>query len=203
MRSKTQIHCLSGHDNTVGCLLTKSTNPQIITGSHDTTIKLWDLAAGKCMTTLTHHSKSIRAMVQPRFEQTFCSGAPDALKKWIAKDGRLVKSFTGHKAVVNAMAVNEDGVLVSGGDDGSLHFWDYGTGYNFQLTQSQVQPGSLEAENAIFALEFDLTGTRLISGEGDKTIKIWKQDNDASEVTHPIDMPAWRKKCIAEAKQRY
>jgi pleiotropic regulator 1 len=203
IRTKTQIHCLSGHENTIGAILTKSTNPQIITGSHDNTIKLWDIVAGKCMTTLTHHYKSIRALAQPSFESTFCSGGADSLKKWVAKDGRFIKSFSGHKAVVNAMAINDDGVLVSGGDDGSMKFWDYATGHNFQSAQAQVQPGSLDAENGIMALEYDMTGTRLVTGESDKTIKIWKQDEDASELSHPVDMTAWRKKCIAESKQRY
>jgi pleiotropic regulator 1 len=203
MRTRTQIHTLSGHESTVGCLLTKSTDPQIITGSHDTTVKLWDLAAGKCMTTLTHHQKSIRALAQPTFENTFVSGAADCLKYWQGKDGRFLKSYTGHRAVVNALAVNEDGVLVSGGDDGSMHFWDYKTGYNFQSTASIVQPGSLDAENAIFAAQFDGTGTRLITGEADKSIKIWKQDDEASELSHPIDILNWRKKCLKEAKQRY
>jgi len=203
IRTKTQVHVLAGHDNTVASLLTRSTDPQIVTGSMDSTIKLWDLVAGKCMTTLTHHQKSVRALVEPSFENTFVSGATDCLKYWQAKDGRFLKSYTGHKAVVNAMAVNEDGVLVSGGDDGSMNFWDYKTGYNFQSGSSIVQPGSLDAENAIFCTEFDGTGTRLITGEADKTIKIYKADVEASEMTDPIDMVGWRKKCIKESKQRY
>jgi pleiotropic regulator 1 len=35
---------------------------QVITGSHDCTIRLWDLAAAKTKATLTNHKKSIRAM---------------------------------------------------------------------------------------------------------------------------------------------
>jgi pleiotropic regulator 1 len=203
MRTKAAVHVLTGHEHTVASVLTKSTHPQIITGSHDTTIKLWDLVAGKCFTTLTHHQKAVRALVQPTFENTFISGAADCLKQWQGKDGRFLKSFTGHRTVVNAMAVNDDGVLVSGGDDGSMHFWDYKTGYTFQKAQAQVQPGSLAAENSIMATAFDLTGTRLITGEADKSIKIWKQDEVASELSNPVDMTAWRKKCIVQSKQRY
>ena len=203
IRSKNQIHVLSGHDNTIASILTKATDPQIITGSHDTTIKMWDLAAGKCFTTLTHHMKSVRALTQPSFEHTFVSGAPDCLKKWQGKDGRFLKSYRGHNAVVNALAVNDDGVLVSGGDDGSLQFRDYETGYCFQKTSTVAQPGSLEAENGIFASAFDLTGTRLITCEADKSVKIWKQDDEASDESHPIDMASWRKECIAESKMRY
>lgn len=203
MRTKHQVHTLAGHDNTVGAILTKSTDPQVITGSYDSTIKLWDLAAGKVMTTLTHHKKSVRALVHPTFENTFISGAADNLKKWQARDGVFLKSFTGHRSVVNALAVNDDGVLMSAADDGTMNFWDYGTGHCFQRTETIAQPGSLDAENGILAAEFDLTGTRLITCEADKTIKIWREDDEASELSHPIDTVAWRKKCIAESKQRY
>lgn len=204
MRTKHQVHCLTGHDHTVACLLTKATDPQIITGSHDCTIKLWDLIAGKCQTTLTHHQKSIRAMVQAPFENTFVSGAADCVKQWQGKDGKFLKNYSHHNgAIIDAMAVNDDGVLVSGGDDGSLQFWDYKTGYKFQAGQSIVQPGSLEAENGVMAACFDGTGTRLVTGEADKTVKIWKQDPEASELSHPIDMKGWRKTRIAQSKQRY
>lgn len=36
---------------------------QVITGSHDCTIRLWDLAAGKSKVTLTNHKKSVRSVV--------------------------------------------------------------------------------------------------------------------------------------------
>jgi pleiotropic regulator 1 len=202
IRTRHAVQVLEGHEHTIASILTQSTHPQVITGSHDTTVKLWDLVAGKCFTTLTHHQKSIRALAKPTFNHTFCSGAADCLKQWQAKDGRFLQSLTGHKSIVNAMAVNDDGVLVSGGDDGTMNFWDYTSGYTFQQAQSKVQPGSLEAENSIMAMAFDATGTRLVTGEADKTIKIWKPDEEASELTHPIDMAGWRKKKIAQAKQR-
>ena len=52
------VHVLAGHQNTVGAVLTNAVDPQ--TGSNDCMIKLWDLAAGKCMATMTNH-KVIRA----------------------------------------------------------------------------------------------------------------------------------------------
>lgn len=35
---------------------------QVLTGSHDCTIRLWDLAAGKTKAVLTNHKKSVRAL---------------------------------------------------------------------------------------------------------------------------------------------
>ena len=85
------------------------------------------------------------------------------------------------------MAVNPDGVLVSGADNGTLHLWDWRTGYNFQRLQAPVQPGSLDSEAGIFAMTFDQSGTRLITCEADKTIKLYKEDESATEELHPIN----------------
>ena len=65
------------------------------------------------------------------------------------------------------------------GDNGSMHFWDWRSGHCFQKLQTQVQPGSLDSEAGIFATTFDMSGCRLITAEADKTIKIYKEDEDA------------------------
>lgn len=58
------------------------------------------------------------------------------------------------------------------GDNGTLTFWDYATGMPFQNMEDIPQPGSLEAEAGVFCSTFDQTGTRLITGGADKTIKV-------------------------------
>lgn len=45
--------------------------------------------------------------------------------------------------------------------------------------ETTAQPGSLDSEAGILCSTFDQTGTRLITGEADKTIKIWKEDENA------------------------
>jgi pleiotropic regulator 1 len=72
------------------------------------------------------------------------------------------------------------------GDNGSLWFWDYKSGHNYQQAQTIVQPGSLDSEAGIYALSYDITGSRLITCEADKTIKFWKEDEKATPETHPI-----------------
>ena len=68
-----------------------------------------------------------------------------------------------------------------------MGFWDWKSGYQFQRLDSLVQPGSLDSEAGIFCATFDKTGLRLITGEADKTIKIWKEDDEATPETHPLD----------------
>ena len=100
-----------------------------------------------------------------------------------------MQNFEGHNSVINTLSVNRENVLFSGGDNGSVAFWDWKTGHKFQHEDSIAQPGSLDAEAGVMASTFDLTGMRLITGEADKTIKVWKEDENATEETHPLD---WR-----------
>ncbi|KAM0966078.1 hypothetical protein EV1_021703 [Malus domestica] len=188
IRSKTQVHALSGHDNTVCSVFTRPTDPQVVTGSHDTTIKFWDLRYVKTMSTLTHHKKSVRAMAQHPREHCFASASADNIKKFNLPRGEFLHNMLSQqKTIINAMAVNEDGVLATGGDNGSMWFWDWKSGHNFQQSQTIVQSGSLDSEAGIYALSYDVTGTRLVSCEADKTIKMWRQDENATPETHPLN----------------
>lgn len=186
IRTKAQIHVLGGHNDIVDAVKTQATDPQVITGSADKTVKLWDLASGKSIVTLTNHKKSVRALaVHPR-EHTFVSGASDNIKKWLLPDGKFLHNMSGHNAIINTLALNQEGVLISGADNGSLCAWDWKTGYKYQNFQSAVQPGSLDSEAGILASAFDLSGSRLITVEVDKSIKVWKEDETATPETHPI-----------------
>lgn len=128
----------------------------------------------------------------------FASASPDNIKMWKCPNGEFIQNLTGHNAIVNALTVNQDGVLISGGkrnsdgktnatvivslisgDNGSMNFWDWKSGFCFQKYQTKPQPGSIDSEAGIFALCFDQSGSRLITGEADKTIKLFKEDDTA------------------------
>ncbi|KAL9057699.1 MAG: hypothetical protein Q9162_002173 [Coniocarpon cinnabarinum] len=187
MRTRSNIHVLSGHKQTVSSVKAQEADPQIISSSLDSTVRLWDLAAGKCSGVLTHHKKGVRGLCLPPHEFTFGSCSTASIKQWKCPEGQLMQNFDGHNTVLNTISVNEDGLLMSGGDDGSMCFWDWKTGYLRQRMESVAQPGSLDAEAGIMSSTFDQTGTRLITGEADKTIKLWKPDENATEESHPLE----------------
>ncbi|KAG9248730.1 WD40-repeat-containing domain protein [Calycina marina] len=187
MRSRANIHVLGGHKGTLADLKCQEADPQIITASLDSTVRLWDLAAGKSMGVLTHHKKGVRALTIHPKEFTFASGSTNSIKQWKCPEGSFMQNFDGHNAIVNTMSVNEDNVLFSGGDNGSMSFWDWKSGHRYQAMDAIAQPGSLDAEAGVMTSMFDRTGLRLITGEADKTIKVWKQDENATPETHPLD----------------
>ncbi|KAJ6156920.1 hypothetical protein N7497_005805 [Penicillium chrysogenum] len=186
MRTRSNIHVLSGHKGTVADIKCQDADPQIISGSLDSTVRLWDLAAGKSMGVLTHHKKGVRNLAIHPTEFTFASASTGSIKQWMCPKGDFMQNFEGQNSVINSLAVNDENVLFSGGDDGSMSFWDWKTGHRFQSMETTAQPGSLEAEAGVMASTFDRTGLRLITGEADKTIKIWKQDEQATPETHPL-----------------
>ncbi|XP_050522787.1 pleiotropic regulator 1 [Daktulosphaira vitifoliae] len=187
MRTKANVHTLTGHTNTVASVICQEYEPQVLTGSHDCTIRLWDLMAGKTRVTLTNHKKSVRSLVLHPKLSMFTSASPDNIKQWTCPDGKFIQNLTGHNAIVNCMAVNSDGVLMSGANNGTMYAWDWRTGYNFQRIQAPVQPGSMDSEAGVFAMAFDHSGTRLITADGDKTVKLYKEDDTATEESHPIN----------------
>lgn len=187
MRTRDNVMVLGGHTGTVSSLLTQEGDPQVITGSMDSTIRLWDLAAGKSMGVLTHHKKSVRALASHPKEFTFASGSADNIKQWKCPEGAFMQNLEGAGGIINTLSVNEDDVCFSGADNGEMCFFDWKSGYRYQRIDTTAQPGSLEAEQGVFVSTFDKTGLRLITGEADKTIKIWKQDENATEETHPLD----------------
>ncbi|XP_065176343.1 pleiotropic regulator 1-like [Sycon ciliatum] len=189
MRTKACIHTLAGHTDTVSSVACRAMDPQVVTASHDSTVRLWDLAAGRTLTHLTNHKKSVRALALNPTENSFVTSSPDNIKQWKFPSGNFLQNLSGHHAIVNALAVNADGVMVSGADNGTMHFWDYRTGHNFQRMQAVAQPGSLDSEAGIYACTFDRSGSRLLTCEADKTIKVYKEDETATEESHPVN---WR-----------
>jgi pleiotropic regulator 1 len=66
---------LTGHTSAIDSLVSQGTDPQVISGSADSTIRCWDLRNGKPMVILTNHKKSVRSLVLHPTEFSFASGA--------------------------------------------------------------------------------------------------------------------------------
>lgn len=88
--------------------------------------------------------------------------------------------------VTDGCDTSGNSLSLSAADNGTIHMWDWRTGYNFQRIHAAVQPGSLDSESGIFACMFDISQTKLITAEADKTIKVYREDPTA--VSHTAQM---------------
>lgn len=94
---------------------------QVITGSHDKTIRMYDIRKPSTISTLTYHKKSVRGLASHPVEYAFTSASADNLKKFSLPNGEFLHNMLQQqRAIVNSIAVNEDDVVVSGADNGSL-----------------------------------------------------------------------------------
>jgi len=191
IRSRAPVFSWHNHTATIHTVAAQASEPQVISGSADTTIRLWDLTAGKTRATLTNHSKGIRDILLHPSENTMASAGADNIKRWKFPDGNFINNFEHNSGTIQALAINHENVMVSASDTGTLKFWDWRTAHCFSQNETIAQPGSVASEAGIFDLAFDKTGSRLITCEADKSIKVWAEDESATPSTHPL---SWKPK---------
>lgn len=84
---------MEGHSDTVYKVCFQEDEPQLISGSADCTVKLWDIVAGKKYKTLTHHKKSVWSLLPHSIEYSFLSLAADGMKLWKCPEGSYIRSI--------------------------------------------------------------------------------------------------------------
>ena len=73
-----------------------SKKPLLASASFDTTVRVWDPEAGKCLLTLRRHDKKVYTVAFSPDGDYLASGALGGqLHVWSVKDGSVVKSFRG------------------------------------------------------------------------------------------------------------
>jgi F-box and WD-40 domain protein CDC4 len=199
------LQTFQGHTSTVRCLvilkpvkigtapdgspIMMPKEPLIITGSRDSTLRVWKLPrpddpqihqAGPAandfdnpysLRVLTGHQNSVRAIAA--HGDTLVSGSYDSsVRVWKISTGDMVHRLTGHTAKVYSVVLDhERGRCISGSMDNLVKVW------------------SLETGNCLFNLDghsslvglLDLSHGRLVSAAADSTLRIWDPDNGACQ----------------------
>ncbi len=91
----------------------------LLSGSCDTSIKLWEVATGRLLRTFVGHAQAITAVAfSPDGRRLLSSSRDSALKLWDAASGKLILSWEGHRLAATAVAFSPDGTLLpSAGSD--------------------------------------------------------------------------------------
>ena len=108
---------VTGHTGSVNAL-TILQNGDLVSGSIDKTIKLWNPVDGSLKKTLIGHTEGVCALTV-LLNGDLVSGSEDkTIKIWITTtDGSLKRTLTEHTNSVYALTVLQNGDLVSGGSD--------------------------------------------------------------------------------------
>ncbi|KAF8440116.1 hypothetical protein BGX38DRAFT_1251047 [Terfezia claveryi] len=151
---------LSGHQGTVSDVKCQDADPQVITGSMDSLCDYGILPRESLWLSLPITRRVFVAQQYILKYSRFASGSAQSIKQWKCPEGAFI--FEGVNGTVNTLSVNEDDILFSGSDNGEMFFFRLEVGYKFQ------------------------TGL-WVTGEADRTIKVWTQDDSATEETQPLD----------------
>ena len=163
----SKVITLLGHaDSILACAITPD-GRRLVSGSHDRTLKLWDLESGRYLRTFEEHEDWVLACAITPDGRRVVSGSNDrTLKIWNLKSGRCLHTFEGHKAGVRACAITPDGRrVVSGSDDCTLKIWDLKSGRCLRTLEGHV--------DWVRACAITPDGRRVVSGSNDRTLKIW------------------------------
>ncbi|WP_437291456.1 outer membrane protein assembly factor BamB family protein [Sorangium sp. So ce406] len=158
---------LYGHAARVSACALSPDGQRIVSASNDRTLKVWDLATGKLLSTLEGHTGGVRACALSPDGQRIVSAANDrTLKVWDLATGKLLSTLEGHAREVNACALSPDGQrIVSASGDRTLKVWDLATGKLFFTLEGHA--------GGVRACALSPDGQRIVSASGDRTLKVW------------------------------
>lgn len=181
LRTRRAVHTLQGHTDSVMTVATQGTDPQIVSGGADSFVFLWDLAAGKPLARLTRHKKPVRSIVVHPLENTMVTCGADNVRKWRLPTGEFFCNLNlmpgaPEEGLWNSATLSANDVLFVGAEGGGMRFYDWSTHTLYQHGSTVSVPGTLPGEGGILCCTFDRSGQRLLTGEGDKTIKMWREE---------------------------
>ncbi|KAK6465531.1 ubiquitin ligase complex component [Scheffersomyces coipomensis] len=154
-----------GHTDGVTCL--QFNRKYLMTGSYDTTIKIWKIDTGECLKTLEGHTKGVRSLVFDN-QKLITGGLDSTIKVWNYHTGQCIATYRGHEDSV--VSVDFSGKsIVSGSADHTVKVWhvDSRTCYTLRGHTDWVNCVKIHpASNTIF------------SASDDTTIRMWDLQNN-------------------------
>jgi guanine nucleotide-binding protein subunit beta-2-like 1 protein len=163
-----------GHTKDVLSVAFSADNRQIVSGSRDKTLKLWN-TLGKCQYTIQDEGHSewvscVRFSPSTTAPVIVSAGWDNLVKVWSLENCKLRTNLIGHTMYLNTVTVSPDGSLcASGGKDGTAMLWD--------LTEGK-QLYKLEAGDIIHSLVFSPNRYWLVAATS-TSIKIWDLESKA------------------------
>jgi predicted Zn finger-like uncharacterized protein len=163
-----RLRVLEGHTDWVSSLWLSSGGRFALSGSADKTLRLWEVASGKCLRLFQGHTEWVTAVCLSRDGRQALSGSADkTLRLWEVVSGKCLSTFGEHTKWVAAVALCPDGRhALSAGGDGLLNLWELAKGGCVRSFDGHKAP--------VLCLHLGGDGRLALSGSRDNTVKLWE-----------------------------
>ncbi|KIM93071.1 hypothetical protein OIDMADRAFT_184872 [Oidiodendron maius Zn] len=139
-KPRVQVHwsaalqALEGHSGSVCSVAFSPDSKQVVSGSDDMTIRLWDTATGAALQMLKGHSDYISSVAfSPNGKQVVSGSGDWTVRLWDTATGAALQTLKGHSDHVSSIAFSPNGKqVVSRSDDRTVRLWDTATGAALQ-----------------------------------------------------------------------
>ena len=138
-----------------------------LSGSIDSTLKLWDVATGREIRTFSGHSDTVNSVAfSPDGKQVLSGSGDSTIKLWDASTGREIRTFLGHRADVSYVAFSPDGKqALSGSGDSTIKLWDVATGHEIRTFSGH--------SDSVSSVAYSPDGRFALSCSDDSTLRLW------------------------------
>ncbi|EGG05322.1 uncharacterized protein MELLADRAFT_23709, partial [Melampsora larici-populina 98AG31] len=159
---------LQGHKHAVRALA--AAGRTVVSGSYDSTVRVWDLITGKCQHEMKGHTSKVYSVVLDRLRNRCASGSMDnTVRLWDLTTGTTLYVMDEHTSLVGLLGFSHT-KLVSAAADSTLRIWNPENGKSEYELKGHL--------GAITCFKHD--ELRVISGS-DGTLKLW-DSNDGSFI---------------------
>ncbi|ETO34311.1 NB-ARC domain-containing protein, partial [Reticulomyxa filosa] len=158
---------LKGHAAIVDAVQFSPDGSNIVSCSHDSTIRIWDTSSGKQLQLLEGHSGVVNTVRFSPDGSKLVSCAWDyTVRMWDVSSGQQIQKWEEHSDSVNSALFSPDGSkIVSCSRDNTIRIWDVLSGKRIHL---------LKGHSAnVNAVQFSSDGSKIASCSNDRTIRIW------------------------------
>jgi F-box and WD-40 domain protein CDC4 len=176
------IHTLRGHTNSVRAIAGHENI--LVSGSYDTSVRIWNLETGDCIHTCNGHREKVYSVGYSHELKRAVSGSMDStVKVWDSISGENLFTLEGHNSLVGLLELTTS-FLVSAAADSTLRIWCPHTGKCLAILQGH--------DAAITCFHHDPENNRLVSGS-DGGVKVWELSSvgyGSSNVNDSMIMPS-------------